>query len=109
MLGGGVDDSWTPRDRISIPHRSLSSGVCRGCPRSSTVDGRRTSPATTWRLLVRLTESGLEFVDQVVGGHLDTERELLQSLWSHQQQTLARLLRTALLGLGDRPPERPTP
>jgi DNA-binding MarR family transcriptional regulator len=64
-------------------------------------------PGDRRKVLVRLTESGLDVVDEVVGGHLDTERELLQSLTPSQQATLERLLRTALIGLGDRP-VRPT-
>jgi DNA-binding MarR family transcriptional regulator len=70
---------------------------------------RSAFPGDRRKVLVRLTESGLELVDQVVGGHLDTERELLRSLSANQQETLARLLRTALTGLGDRPFERSTP
>jgi DNA-binding MarR family transcriptional regulator len=70
---------------------------------------RSSVPGDRRKVLVRLTESGLALVDQVVTGHLDTERELLQSLSTSQQATLARLLRTALIGLGDHPPERSTP
>lgn len=66
---------------------------------------RSAVPGDRRKVLVRLTESGLELVDEVVGGHLDTERELLGSLSSSQQATLARLLRTTLIGLGDHPPE----
>jgi DNA-binding MarR family transcriptional regulator len=68
---------------------------------------RSSVPGDRRKVLVRLTESGLDVVDEVVGGHLDTERELLQSLTPSQQATLERLLRTALIGLGDRP-VRPT-
>jgi DNA-binding MarR family transcriptional regulator len=69
---------------------------------------RSTVPGDRRKMLVRLTPSGLELVDEVVQGHLDTERELLRSLSSSQQASLARLLRTALIGLDDRPPARPT-
>lgn len=56
------------------------------------------------KVLVRLTGKGLAVVDEVVAGHLETERRLLE-VWSPQQQaTLAKLLRTALLALDDRPP-----
>jgi DNA-binding MarR family transcriptional regulator len=70
---------------------------------------RSAVPGDRRKVLVRLTEPGLDLVDQVVGGHLDTERELLQALSPSQQGTLARLLRTTLIGLGDHPPERSTP
>ena len=70
---------------------------------------RSAVPGDRRKVLVGLTESGRELVDQVVGGHLDTERELLRSLSSSQQATLARLLRTVLIGLGDHPPEPSTP
>jgi DNA-binding MarR family transcriptional regulator len=70
---------------------------------------RSAVPGDRRKVLVRLTATGLQLVDQVVGGHLDTEREILHSLSPSQQAALARLLRTALIGVGDRPPERPTP
>ncbi len=50
---------------------------------------------------MRLTPRGLDLVDEVVGGHLLTEREILSSLTSRQQAELAELLRAMLLGLGD--------
>lgn len=67
---------------------------------------RTTVPGDRRKVLVRLTDAGLELVDEVVQGHLDTERDVLRSLSSGQQATLARLLRTALIGLDDRPPGR---
>lgn len=54
------------------------------------------------KVLVRLTTQGLDLVDEVVSSHLATEREILSPLSSRQQQELVRLLRTALIGLGDR-------
>jgi len=69
---------------------------------------RSAVPGDRRKVLVRLTQAGRELVDQVVGGHLDTERELLGTLSPTQQATLARLLRSVLVGLGDVPPERST-
>lgn len=65
---------------------------------------RDTVPGDRRKVLVRLTARGLALVDDVVQGHLDTERALL-SVWSPRQQaTLAQLLRTGLLALDDRSP-----
>jgi DNA-binding MarR family transcriptional regulator len=61
-------------------------------------------PGDRRKVLVRLTAQGRTLVDEVVGGHLATERRLLSALTEHQQATLAQLLRTALIGLGDQPP-----
>jgi len=60
-------------------------------------DDRRT-------VIVGLTEAGRAKVDEVASGHLATERELLASLAPREQEQLAKLLRTVLLDLGDRPP-----
>jgi DNA-binding MarR family transcriptional regulator len=54
------------------------------------------------KVLVRLTSRGRGLVDEVVLPHLATEREILAPLTARQQEDLARLLRTVLLGLGDR-------
>lgn len=54
------------------------------------------------KVIVRLTRHGLDVVEDVVVGHMATEREILAALSPRQQDDLARLLRTALLGLGDR-------
>lgn len=61
--------------------------------RARTVDRRK--------VIVRLTAAGRQVVDEVVGGHMDTERELLAPLSARQQGEFARLLRTTLLALGD--------
>ena len=50
---------------------------------------------------MRLTSQGLELVDRVVGSHMATERDILAALSPAQQAELVRLLRTALLSLGD--------
>lgn len=62
-------------------------------------------PGDRRKVLVRLTPAGLALVDEVVTGHLETERALLDSLTPRQQANLAQLLRTALLALDDRPPQ----
>ena len=53
------------------------------------------------KVIVRLTERGRELVDEVVGDHLATEREVLAALSPRQQAELATVLRTLLVGLGD--------
>jgi hypothetical protein len=57
-------------------------------------------------VVVRLPAQGLDLVDEVVHAHLATEREILAALSPRQQRELARLLRTALLSLGDRAADR---
>jgi DNA-binding MarR family transcriptional regulator len=54
------------------------------------------------KVIVRLTAAGLALVDGVVEAHMATEREILAPLSARQQRDLAALLRTTLLGLGDR-------
>lgn len=61
----------------------------------------RASAADRRKVIVRLTPAGRALVDEVVVAHLAAERELLSALSPRQQQDLARLLRTALLSLGD--------
>ena len=53
------------------------------------------------KVIVRLTPAGLHLVDDVVLGHVATERELLGALSPNQQRDLAQLLRRTLLFLGD--------
>ncbi|MEX0757389.1 MAG: MarR family transcriptional regulator [Acidimicrobiia bacterium] len=53
------------------------------------------------KVIVRLTPAGLALVDEVVTGHLETEREILASLSDRQQVQLRSYLRTLLLDLGD--------
>ncbi len=67
----------------------------RGLVERASTDDRR-------KVIVRLTRKGLDLVDEVVHSHLATEREILAVLSPRQQQTLAHLLRTTLLALGDR-------
>jgi DNA-binding MarR family transcriptional regulator len=53
------------------------------------------------KVIVRLTPRGLSLVDEVVATHMHTEHELLASLSPRQLATLADLLRTLLVDLGD--------
>ena len=53
------------------------------------------------KVMVRLTERGLETVDDVVVAHMEAERETLSALSVRQRTELASLLRTTLVGLGD--------
>ncbi|HET6833939.1 MAG TPA: MarR family transcriptional regulator [Acidimicrobiales bacterium] len=62
----------------------------------------RTRTRDRRKVVVRLTQRGLDLVDEVVHGHMATERDILAALSPRQQRELARLLRTALLSLGDR-------
>ena len=68
--------------------------VQRGLVERAAADDRR-------KVIVRLTSQGLDLVDRVVGSHMATERDILAALSPAQQAELARLLRTALLSLGD--------
>jgi DNA-binding MarR family transcriptional regulator len=61
------------------------------------------------KVIVRLTPAGRALVDEVAGGHMATEREILASLSPPQQRELARLLRTVLLALGDAAAEEDLP
>ena len=65
---------------------------------------RAAAPDDRRKVVVRLTPAGVALVDEVAPGHLDTERALLAALTPRQQADLARLLRTVLADLGDRPP-----
>ena len=68
--------------------------VQRGLVERAAADDRR-------KVIVRLTSQGLDLVDRVVGSHMATERDILAALSPAQQAELVRLLRTALLSLGD--------
>jgi DNA-binding MarR family transcriptional regulator len=61
----------------------------------------RASAPDRRKVIVRLTKRGLDVVDEVVVGHMATERELLVALSPRQQHDLAHLLRTALVAIGD--------
>jgi DNA-binding MarR family transcriptional regulator len=66
----------------------------RGLVERAGTDDRR-------KVVVRLTEKGLDLVEEVVVAHMATEREILAALSPRQRDELARLLRTTLLALGD--------
>jgi DNA-binding MarR family transcriptional regulator len=53
------------------------------------------------KVIVRLTDRGRELVDEVVGDHLATEREILSTLSPRQLAEITILLRTLLVSLGD--------
>ena len=52
--------------------------------------------------LITLTDAGLRLIDAVTEAHLENERRLLAVLSAADQQRLARLLRSLLLGLPER-------
>ena len=66
------------------------------------------NPADARSLYVALTPRGVALTDTVAPLHLDNERRLLAGLTPDEQRTLARLLRTLLLGL-ERHQPTPTP
>lgn len=62
---------------------------------------RGTDPENRRRVLITLTSSGLELVDQVAEGHYLNEDRLLAGLSRAQRDRLASTLRTLLVSLGD--------
>jgi DNA-binding MarR family transcriptional regulator len=62
----------------------------------------RTRTRDRRKVVVRLTQKGLDLVDDVVHSHMATEREILAALSPRQQLELTGLLRTILVSLGDR-------
>jgi DNA-binding MarR family transcriptional regulator len=66
----------------------------------------RTRTRDRRKVIVRLTEKGLDLVDEIVHAHMATERGILAALSSRQQRELAGLLRTVLVSLGDRATDR---
>jgi DNA-binding MarR family transcriptional regulator len=67
----------------------------RGLVERAATDDRR-------KVLVRLTRRGVDLVDDVVEGHMATEREILGPLPKRRQEELVSMLRTLLVALGDR-------
>jgi DNA-binding MarR family transcriptional regulator len=65
----------------------------------------RAGTADRRKVIVRLTPAGRDLVDEVVGAHMATERDILSPLTSRQEADLARVLRTVLVGLGDGEPD----
>jgi DNA-binding MarR family transcriptional regulator len=62
---------------------------------------RDVDPANRRTVVVALTPEGRELIDRAVTAHLENERRILASLGPDEQEALAGLLRTLLLGLGD--------
>lgn len=60
---------------------------------------RRTNPDDRRSVLISLTPSGLELMEQVLPAHLGNERRLLAALSASQQQQLSDLLRSWLIAL----------
>lgn len=54
---------------------------------------------------ITLTETGWDVIDTILTHHVANEAHLLASLSADEQQQLAALLRTLLIGLGDEPPQ----
>ena len=67
----------------------------RGLVERAASDDRR-------QVIVRLTQKGLDTVDEVVLAHMETEREIVIALSQRQQHDLAALLRGMLLAFDDR-------
>ncbi len=63
----------------------------------------RTGSDDRRQVVVRLTDAGLDLVDEIVTSHLATEREILAGLSAPEAAELRRVLRAVLLDLGDRP------
>ena len=62
---------------------------------------RDVDPANRRAVVVALTPEGRELIDRAVVAHVDNERRILAALGQDQQNDLAAILRTLLLGLGD--------
>lgn len=62
---------------------------------------RDLDPANRRTVIVALTPTGRDLIDRAVAAHLDNERRVLAALDRNQQDDLAAILRTLLLGMGD--------
>ncbi len=68
---------------------------------------RATDPASRRSVIISMTESGWALINNVLVHHVAHEERLLACLSVEEQQQLATLLRTLLIGLGDVPPQQP--
>lgn len=66
---------------------------------------RETDPGNRRSVVITLTERGWTLIDKVLTYHVANEENLLLSLSADEQQQLAALLRTLLIGLGDVSPQ----
>jgi DNA-binding MarR family transcriptional regulator len=66
---------------------------------------RETDANNRRSVVITLTESGWAVIEDVLVHHVAHEERVLACLTGEQQQQLATLLRTLLLGLGDVPAE----
>jgi DNA-binding MarR family transcriptional regulator len=62
---------------------------------------RDVDPTNRRTVVVALTPAGRKLIDRAVVAHVDNERRILAALDQDQQDELAAILRTLLLGLGD--------
>lgn len=65
---------------------------------------RELDPHNRRSVLITLTDRGRALVDHTVACHIDLEEKLLGALTGTDQERLAGLLRTLLIGLGDASP-----
>lgn len=68
---------------------------------------RELDPNNRRSMLITLTDSGRELIDEVLVHHVDKEARLLGRLSGGEQEQLAGLLRDLLTSLGDRAPDNP--
>lgn len=68
---------------------------------------RETDPNNRRSVIITLTDNGWTLIDTVLSDHVDNLKRLLGSLNADDQQQLATLLRTLLIGLGDVPAQQP--
>lgn len=66
---------------------------------------RGTDPDNRRCVLITLTGDGWKLIEDVLSPHVEHEESLLARLSAKEQQQLATLLRTLLVGLGDKPPQ----
>jgi DNA-binding MarR family transcriptional regulator len=62
---------------------------------------REPHPSDRRSLEIRLTPKGRKLVDEVVGGHVENEREMLSVLSDREREQLTRITRKLLAHLGE--------